>query len=210
MITKKEQLEFCKLILNKYDLGHVIVEEKNKLIEIFKNHPDWEQKRGVGGKYIFINKSDYGHRCFFIKRIDNTITDISFIKAINSKSETDLSKIKKACRSAIVSEIIKFKKENVILGESRCEFSNEILTSENINIDHYDLTFIDMFNLWIKNQDINQLVLFLNKSGDLEQSYYFTDDNIVKTFIEFHNNNCKLRAVTKHINQVVLRKNNKL
>lgn len=197
---------FCKEILNKYEIGHIIIKEKQQLLNIFKNHNDWEIKRGVGGKAIFIGKDAYNHRCFFIKRIDDTITDISYLKSINGKKETDLNKIKKACRSSVFPIIKDFRNNNVIFGKTKCIISGEVLTKENTNIDHYDLTFIEMFDLWIKKQNIEQLSKKINNGGDLEQSYFFTDKIIEENFVNFHNENCKLRAVTKYVNQVLLRK----
>lgn len=202
-MTKKYQKDKCKEILNKYLIDHTIIHEKNFLISVFKNHPDWEMKRGKGGKRIFIGKDKYNHRCFFIERIDNTVIDISFIKAINGKNKSELEIIKRACRSAIFPEIQQFKEKNVIFDFSRCVISNEILTKLNINIDHFDLNFKDMFELWIKNQDVKELIINIESTP---QSYNFKNDKIRNDFINFHNANCKLRAVTKMVNQKIIRK----
>jgi|SRR5690606_7750892 len=43
-------------------------------------HIDWEQKKGQSGiKNIIRKKDDYRKPCFWIKRYDNSETDISFI-----------------------------------------------------------------------------------------------------------------------------------
>lgn len=204
-MTIKDKKQKCKDILNKYDIGHIIKDELSFLISLFKNHPEWEVKRGVGGKNIFIGKDNYGHRCFYITRKDNTITDISYIKSISGKKDSDLIKINKACRTAIRSEIVNFRNKNVIYGATRCSVTNDILTKENTHIDHYDFTFDYMFKNWIANKDVKELVKCLNKDKDLTQGYYFIDRLIKNDFINFHNTNCKLRAVTKYANLSILK-----
>ena len=204
-MTIKDKKEKCKDILNKYEIGHIIKDELNFLISIFKNHPEWKTKRGVGGKNIFIGKDNYGHRCFYITRTDNTITDISYLKSISGKKESDIIKINKACRTAIRSEIVNFRNKNVIYGVTKCSITNEILTKNNTHIDHYDFTFDHMFKIWIASKDIKELVKCLNKDKDLTQSYYFQDKIIKNDFIKFHNKHCKLRAVTVNANLSILK-----
>jgi len=201
-MTKKYQKDQCKAILNKYALNHTIIEERDFLVNVFKNHPNWQEKRGQGGKRIFIGQDNYKHRCFFIERIDNTVVDISYLTAIAGNSKSDLERIKIACRTAILPEIIDFRNKNVIFGVTKCAISDEILTKENINIDHYDLKFSEMFELWIKRYNPTELVKNIMVQ---EQTSIFINNEILNDFISFHNLNCKLRAVTKHVNQNILR-----
>jgi hypothetical protein len=201
-MTKKYQKDQCKEILNKYALNHTIIEERDFLVNVFKNHPNWKEKRGHGGKRIFIGQDNYKHRCFFIERIDNTVVDISYLTAIAGNSKSDLERIKIACRNAILPEIIDFRNKNVIFGVTKCAISYDILTKENINIDHYDLKFSEMFDLWIKRYNPKELVKNIMVQ---DQTSIFINNEILNDFISFHNLNCKLRAVTKHVNQNILR-----
>jgi hypothetical protein len=201
-MTKKYQKDQCKTILNKYALNHTIIEERDFLVNVFKNHPNWLEKRGKGGRRIFIGQDNYKHRCFFIERIDNTVVDISYLTAIAGNNKSDLERIKIACRTAILPEILDYRNKNVIFGVTKCAISNEILTKENINIDHYELKFSEMFDLWIKKYIPKELVKNIQVQ---DQTSSFTNDIILNDFISFHNLNCKLRAVTKHVNQIVLR-----
>jgi len=201
-MTKKYQKDQCKTILNKYALNHTIIEERDFLVNVFKNHPNWLEKRGKGGRRIFIGQDNYKHRCFFIERIDNTVVDISYLTAIAGNNKSDLERIKIACRTAILPEILDYRNKNVIFGVTKCAISNEILTKENINIDHYELKFSEMFDLWIKKYIPKELVKNIQVQ---DQTSSFTNDIILNDFISFHNLNCKLRAVTKHVNQNILR-----
>ena len=203
-MTKKERKKRCRDILNNYKIGSIIKGDKRVfLIETFKNHPNWNEKRGVGGKFIFIDRDSFNSKCFWIMRADNTKVSISYLTSILGKSIKPIDKIKKACRFSIFSEINKFRLENVSYGLTRCAISNVELTRDNINIDHYDLTFIDMFNIWIKDKDIKYISSQIKKE---KQIYKFINKDILNDFIIFHNKNCKLRAVTVEVNQKLLRK----
>jgi hypothetical protein len=206
-MNKKQKTEKCQAILKKYSLNEPILEEYDFLIDLFKGHQGWLIKNGLGIKSIHVGNTKYGNRCFYITRIDDSITDISYIQCIKGKKQTDLEKIKHACRSAIVPIIKKYRDNNVVYGKTTCAVSNEILLEGMTDIDHYDMTFIEMFNLWIQNYDLSNLVQKLNIHKDMCHEWYFVDNEIKDEFIKFHNAHCKLRAVTKYVNQVLLRKN---
>jgi hypothetical protein len=204
-MNKKQKTEKCRNLLFKYSVNQPITndEEIAFLFSIFQNHPDWEIKEGVGIQSISIAKNKLG-RCFQLNRINGTYTDISFHKCITNKSK--ISEIKKACRSSILGEIISFKNNNVVFGKTRCPITNDILFRENTHIDHYDLTFDEMFNLWIVKQDFDFIFSKVNPSKDNCTATYFIDKQIVNDFIRFHNQNSKLRAVSIKANLSILKK----
>jgi hypothetical protein len=66
--------------------------------------------------------------------------------------------------------------------------------------------------MWISDKDIDELYNKTNKSVSGVNSgthSYFVDENIIADFIEFHNKNTHLRAVSKRANLSDLRKKNK-
>lgn len=182
--------------------GSVDSESLPTLISILSQHDQWDSKMGVGIKSISVGLAQYGSKCFYINRIDGTTTDISFRHAIAPKSP--LSQIKAACRHA-VQKIIAAKKCSVVFGVETCPFTKEILLPHNTHIDHYDLTFADLFNLWYKSQDHDRLVSAINPSDDNSTYTYFTDSQINSEFIAFHNDNTHLRAVSAYANLSILR-----
>jgi hypothetical protein len=205
--TRKELKEKCREILNKYPKGTYIsdIDDFEFMCNIFERHPEAETKIGCGIRKIIIGTDSYKGKCFYIQRNDLSQTDISFLKSIDGKP-TKISDIKSACRSAVESIIIKFRQENVCYGISTCSITGQILTKDNTHIDHYDLTFAELFEKWIKNQNIDYLYSKINPTTDNECKTYFTDEKIIKEFAEFHNNNTHLRAVTKKVNMILLRK----
>lgn len=204
-MTKKEKAEKCKTILNKYAINDTLtdIKEKKFLISVFENHKEWTKKKGKGVKSISIVANIF-NRCFQLNRVDGTSTDISYDASINPPTKT--ATIKKACRDAIRNLIVEYRDANVIYGKSTCDISNTILTKENTHIDHYDLTFNDMFKLWLEKHDLDSLYNQVNETKDNDVVTCFNNENIKLDFINFHNNNSKLRAVTKKSNLSTLRK----
>ena len=205
-MTKAEMKRRCKDILHKLPVGSVIENmDRDFMLTIFENHPEWEQKQGVGVSEISTKKTEYGNSCFYLHRLDGTSTDISYVTAIDGK--TAISDIRSACRSAIKPIISAYRDNNVIFNQTKCPITNEILTKDNTHIDHYDLTFEEVFKLWISDKSIDILKRSINPTTDNSIDTYFTDSQIALDFLNFHNNHTHLRAVSKKANLSILRKN---
>lgn len=196
----------AKEILAQYSFDDVITdtEQINFLLNLFSLHPEFEQKQGCGIRNIIILKALYNSKCFGIVRTDGTKTDISYISCIKGKVNK-LENIRKACRSAVDMEVYGVRL-SVNVGIDRCPFTDEVLTKDNIHIDHYDLKFADLFNKWIQGKDIEQLYLATNyKAEDLSFLTVFTDTDVAEDFRTFHNANTHLRAVSKTANLIILK-----
>jgi hypothetical protein len=74
------------------------------------------------------------------------------------------------------------------------------LTKENTSIDHYDMTFDDMIMIWIEKKGVDVIFNELDHSG---LGVFFKSDIIKNDFLDFHNTNCKLRAVTMNANLTI-------
>lgn len=199
-MKKQEKLKKCKEILHKYSINSKITnfDDLEFLLSVFEGHDEWDLKKGCGIDYIQVEYTQYRNKCFYIYRTDGTKTDISFNHSINNRS--DLANIKIACRNAIRKEIVLFREKNVSYGKTKCPFTNEILTIDNTHIDHYNLSFNDLFKEWLRNKDVGDLVKKLNQTNDNEVETYFIDEKIVLDFLVFHNKNTHLRAVSKKAN----------
>ena len=82
--------------------------------------------------------------------------------------------------------------------------SGDILNFENVHIDHYDMTFNDMFNIWISNYNEDYLYSKIKKDNKI--GVKFIDSKIVEDFKKFHNENTKLRMVSTFANLSILKK----
>ena len=202
--NKKEKTKLCKYILDNSD---VRVEDKYSrflMKYIFPYHPKWNDKEGVGIDHIEVRPDGYGHKCFYLIRKDSTVTDISYLTSITPPSKKE--QVRTACRTAIRPTIKDIK--NSVKLPYRCPITGDIITSmEDIQIDHYDMEFNDVFELWIKDKDLDWLYEDVMKSNvDGSTITSFKDESIIKDFIEFHNTHTHLRTVSKRANLSVLRK----
>ena len=202
--NKKEKTKLCKYILDNSD---VRVEDKYSrflMKYIFPYHPEWKDKEGVGIDHIEVRPDGYGHKCFYLIRKDSTVTDISYLTSITPPSKKN--QVKAACRTSI-RPIIKDIKNSVKL-PYRCPITGDIITTmDDIHIDHYDMEFNDVFELWIKDKDLDWLYEDVMKSNvDGSTITSFKDESIIKDFIEFHNTHTHLRVVSKKANLSVLKR----
>lgn len=205
-MNKKQKTEKCREILYKYNLNSIITDEDELyfLLSVFSNHSEWDSKKGIGIESISIINTFFKTRCFQLNRIDGTFTDISFTHSITNRSK--INDVKRACRNAIKECISKFRDDNVVFGISKCPITNEILTQDNTHIDHYDLTFDTMFNLWVVKYNFDVLFSKVNVTKDNCFETYFTDEAVINHFVSFHNEKSKLRAVSKRANLSILKK----
>tara|TARA_R110001606_G_C15086654_1_gene617937 strand:+ start:47 stop:658 length:612 start_codon:yes stop_codon:yes gene_type:complete len=198
-MNKKEKKEKCKQIL--HSCKKISKEDEIFLINIFKNHKEWGLKKGVGIKYIYVDKAkhkkSYNQKCFYIVRLDGTITDISYVKSIQHPSK--FTEISKACRYAVNAEIENYRR-NIKFGVSRCAITKKLLEYDKTHIDHYDLDFKDLVKKWLISKDEESVFQLINKTRDLEFETYFTLKSLSECFLKFHNKNTHLRAITSHAN----------
>lgn len=204
-MTKKDQTEYCRVILKKAKLNEDLTNRPDIefLMDLFESHPEWEQKKGSGVSAIKVIMSPYKNRCFEIQRPDGTKTDISFNLCISKP--TILSYIKKACRNAIRSEIVFFRDANVKFGQSLCPFTNEIITKDNCHIDHFNTTFDQMVNFWIIFKGVEYLYNQIEETKDNNFDTCFNNQDLIDEFIKYHNSNTNLRAVSITANLSLLK-----
>jgi hypothetical protein len=202
-MNKTQLKSKCKEILNSYPIGKKLnIDDFNFLLSVFENHPEWALKKGVGIKDITVRYTQYRNKnkCFYLERIDNTITDISYLRSIDSYS--DLHFIKMACRTAI-SPIIQEFKNSLDCENLYCEFTKEKLHKTNMHIDHYDLTFNELVEKWLA---ITKQDLSVNETKDDDVVTCFKSLDTIEEFKKFHNENTHLRPVSKEANLSILRK----
>lgn len=198
--SKNDKIKICRHIL--YNTKSVIDKKYESWIikNVLSNHIDWDIKKGVGIDHLEVGSDGYGGKCFFIVRTDGSSTDISFMAAL--KPRTKKQDLMKACRTAVIP--IKNKVRDEVELPYTCPITGEIITDmKNIHIDHYNHTFETVFDMWIANKDIDELHKKINKqTPDVDNGTitYFVDETINEDFIEFHNKNTHLMAISKKAN----------
>lgn len=80
--TKTEITNWCRDIVSRNINKELEDEDLCFMIEIFKNHPDWQTK-SKNMKSIFVSHDIYQRNyCFFIKKENETCDDVSYHKCI--------------------------------------------------------------------------------------------------------------------------------
>lgn len=194
-MTKKEKTARCREILYKNPFGGRVddIDSEFLMNEVFCNHPEFERKVGVGVDFIEVNSDGYGGMCFWLVRKDGTTTDISFTASLKNKRKIDV--IRDACRYAVFDEIQK--ERNKIVLPYVCPLTGKMIYDiKDIHIDHYDMKFEEVVDEWLKNQDEKYVYDDAMKSScDNSTKTYFSDDNLIHNFKEFHNTHTHLRAI---------------
>ena len=76
---KGDALTYLKEMLNHYKLNErVSALDSDFLKEALRNHPECEEKIGVGIDHFVVRLADYGTRCFWIIRSDGTEERFSY------------------------------------------------------------------------------------------------------------------------------------
>ena len=203
-MNKTEITNKCREILYKYLVWYKIHwEDVDFILSVFENHREWESKKWCWISHITTENAIRWTKCFVLHRKDGSSTDISFVKCITHPR--NIETIKRACRNAVQPTINDFRSKNVIYWVSMCHITNEILEKDNTHIDHYDMEFDEVYQIWSKNYTEEYLFSKINKTEDNSYETYFVDDNIKKDFIEFHNQNTHLRPISKKANLSTLR-----
>jgi len=152
--TKSEIINLIRKILNSNKKEAWLNDKDSKiLLDLLKNHPSYTLKKGCGIKGFQIRKTQYGKNGFVLYRTDGSYTDFSYLQCISNP--TLLTKIKQACRTAISEEIIKFKIKSFGSKQTiKCAISKTNLSFNNCHVDHYNPSFKNIFNKWIKDKNI--------------------------------------------------------
>lgn len=203
-MNKAQKTKRCREIL--HGTSKIVDEESSRFLigQVFPNHPEWEEKVGIGIHHLEVRPNGYGGRGFWIVRRDGSTTDISFVAAISPpKKRTD---VMKACRTVIRPEIEKLRA--TIALPFVCPITGETVSDKRgIHIDHYDLTFREVFDEWMKGKDLEELYSKTRASNkDNSTDTYFDDEETCRDFLAFHNAHTHLRAVSKKANLSILRK----
>jgi len=79
--SKTKVQDFAKTILIKYANNDILSkEDQDFMIAYFEQfHYEWKRKNGVGIENLFIKKSEWDNNEFWLKRMDGSTTDVSYI-----------------------------------------------------------------------------------------------------------------------------------
>ena len=196
--TKKEVKDFFSSILWKYKPGDFVGEtDRSYLLDLIKNHYDFENRLKGEIDNFFVSKDGYGSQNFNIKFNDKKVESFSYINCISPK--TYLGKFTSACRNA-VSKDITLLKNNFFSGHENkiSQVSNRIINYENSEVDHVNPSFNHIRDSFIRlwNVDVKK-VKYLKGV----KSNWFADKNLENRFRKYHKHTAYFLIVHKDENR---------
>lgn len=205
--TKKALADRCREILYRYKPGELLNEaDSGFIVDLLRRHPNAEEKFGDGILSIAVQETEYGNQGFWLNRVDGSGTDFSFLHCITPRSPLD--DFKKACRNEVHEQIQEFKCA-AFHGEAclLCPVVGEILTIGTCHVDHEaPATFEALVQAFVAAVQIDPLKVEILGYEDGEVEKRFADRDLAARWNSYHQENAKLRIVSKRANLSTLRR----
>jgi hypothetical protein len=203
--SKQKAKDFYSSILNSADLGEILEGQNfDYVMALLLNHPNVDRKVGNGIQYIRVQTGyNSNNRCFHVVRKDNTVEDFSIRKCIDG-DHSNFHKFCIAARRAVEGDLRKFKrdffeKNGDSEGKVKCQLTGTKISFEQAHIDHREpFTFSAIVHFFIQAKDID-----LDSVKYITTNIYgneFEDQEIIKQFIQWHQENAKLRIINSKSN----------
>ena len=191
----KEAKQYVRaLVLRTHINTPLVSEDLDFMLELFKLHPEYEQKKGVGIRAVsIIHPSLYPNsKCFYITRVDGSGTDISWLMCFKGR---DVKKdILSAFRYAIAYQIQDFRTQQ-LLTTRHCPYTGVVLDRLNSHVDHeYPLTFAKLVKDFMADSDLMDVEITVPSDNQLITE--LTNPEFKNDWREYHLKNAKLRLIS--------------
>ncbi|MEB3248709.1 MAG: DCL family protein [Merismopediaceae bacterium] len=167
-------------------------------------HPSSEIKIGCGVKGIMVRRN-MGANCFWLERIDGSLTDFSYIECL--KPLSNRQKVLRTLRSLINDQILAFKQDYFRDRETAiCEFTGEVLRFNTCHVDHaYPRTFLALVEEWRHGHSLGFEQIAICGSEDGVMGDRLIDPDLESDWQDYHRDNARLRIVSVKANCGILK-----
>ncbi|WP_353930910.1 DCL family protein [Okeanomitos corallinicola TIOX110] len=193
--------KYIQAIVSHYDQGSRL--ENNDFIfvsDLLLLHPESDQKIASGIKAIFVDLDAQYHKnkCFYIERMDGSITDFSWISCI--KGRNIRKEIFDAFRNAVTDQIKEFR-ISILKNDVICPYSNEKLNHKNSHVDHVQpLTFYTLVLKFLESESISLVDVKISEPEDNQFTAVLIDLEFKKKWQNYHKENAQLRLISQSAN----------
>mgnify|MGYP001055084577 CR=1 FL=1 len=177
-----EAKRHAKNILNQHSIGRdVEPEEMCFLVDALRlRGKRGLEKIGCGVSRIYINHNQYGHRGFFIERIDGSHTDFSYIKCFTGHSKRGkitaaMKDVTQACRTAILKDKPK-------------KGAGEV-------VHHEEIPFRDIVAGFLREIKKTPEEIEVVGHEDLSEGVRFKDQSLERQFRDYHQEHAVLEVL---------------
>jgi hypothetical protein len=162
-------------------------------------HPQRGYKVGPGVAGFFAAKApEYPTRCFYIRRVDGSTTDISWHEAI--KPATSIKKLRAACRNAILRQKLTFRDMAWPPGDAStriCPITGLPFARSEAHVDHTPpQTLAQLVDDWLENEGISVSDVPLDETGDMKSADTFESAAQNASWLAFHASHAQLRLIS--------------
>jgi hypothetical protein len=200
---KKDALNYYREILNSYNFGEKLNEkDKAEIIELLKNHPEFNKKISFGIQNIIVGKVKYNSKAFHIQNNNSELEAFSFIKCINGE-KPPLTIFSNTCRDVVQEDINKVKfqyfSDNSKNGQVKCQESGDLCEWKELVVDHRQPnTFSVIVDRFIELNKID--ISSIEYIEVIDGVYKFKNEEISNKFKSYHKGKANLRIVKKEKN----------
>ena len=198
---KKRLKKKIRQILHAYEPEKPLDAKDFKFMrDVLTMHPSSDIKIRCGVAVIFVRRNQRfrKNKEFWLRRLDDSETDFSFLECL--KPTSPLKKFKIAARATIADDVIAFRQQH-LNASSFCPFTGQQLTRENVHVDHAPPeTFDKIVNQFIEENTIDICAVELTGEYDGEIGDQFVDFKLKEAFRKYHNERATLRLVSRNAN----------
>lgn len=195
--TKRALENYVRTMIKQYEFDQEVQGHHALfLLEFFRRHPHAKHKIGLGIDHITVERGLYNTKCFHIYRIDGTDTDISWRECLTPTPH--VQKVKAAFRALVDSQILSYKNERFISGQSYCDLTRVRLSFLQAHVDHTPpVTFSRLLSDFCIKAEIELDTLRLR--NELQDNSYIdelADRRLACWWQAYHAINARLRLLS--------------
>jgi hypothetical protein len=164
--------------------------------ELLDRHPQREEKIGVGVKEFFKAKNEFGKQTLFVRRVDGSFDNFSWLTCIKQKNRTSRKNLLEAMREAVDGQIQYFKRRSK---EKHCAICVIELLGLEVEVDH-EKPFRELAREFLGSRD-SAPVMFDDCRGTQRACFKEVDLDFQTAWESFHADNATLRLTCKGCNR---------
>lgn len=171
---------------------------------------DEPSKIGAGIDSFFRRRNvgeGYSTPSFWVRRIDGSETDFSYISAVKGEPKTSTQEFYDACRGAVAADLVAAKKAHFARygddqGRVPCDLTEALITYEEAHLDHAYPTFGQLVATFraARGWQHGAPAGALSVPSDRQTTTAFIDSEVAEAFREFHHAAASIRVVTRSQN----------
>jgi len=139
--TKTAARDAVRVILNATVPGGELADADFHFIgALLGRHPEAVDKIGVGIEAITVRPATSGTRCFWVRRVDGTEVDFSYLTAIDGVARSPKEEVCAALREEVDRQTGDYRKDHH-RADATCAICAEALGDADVHVDHEHPTF---------------------------------------------------------------------